>query len=78
MRNEFRTVVAANVARLAFLPNDFLHESNQAGWGSLHKELFESCKKDFENITEFIQTVDCLFALSKVKLNKVTGEIELC
>ena len=42
------------------------------------KELFESCKKDFENITEFIQTVDCLFALSKVKLNKVTGEIELC
>ena len=42
------------------------------------KELFESCKKDFENITEFIQTVDCLFALSKVKLNKVKGEIELC
>ena len=42
------------------------------------KELFESCKNDFENITEFIQTVDCLFALSKVKLNKVTGEIELC
>ena len=31
MRNEFRTVIAANVGRLAFLPNDFLHEPNQAG-----------------------------------------------
>ena len=30
MRNEFWTVIAANVGRLAFLPNDFLHESNQA------------------------------------------------
>ena len=30
MRNEFRTVIAANVGRLAFLPNDFLHEPNQA------------------------------------------------
>ncbi len=30
MRNEFRTVIAAYVGRLAFLPNDFLHESNQA------------------------------------------------
>lgn len=30
MRNEFRTVIAANVGRLAFLQNDFLHESNQA------------------------------------------------
>ena len=30
MRNEFWTVITANVVRLAFLPNDFLHESNQA------------------------------------------------
>ena len=30
MRNEFWAVVTANVARFAFLPNDFLHESNQA------------------------------------------------
>ena len=30
MRNEFWTVIAANVGRLAFLPNDFLHEPNQA------------------------------------------------
>ena len=29
MRNEFRTVIAANVVRFAFLPNDFLHEPNQ-------------------------------------------------
>ena len=31
MRNEFWTIIAANVGRLAFLPNDFLHEPNQAG-----------------------------------------------
>lgn len=30
MRNQFRTVIAANVARFSFLPNDFLHESDQA------------------------------------------------
>ena len=30
MRNEFRTVIAANVVRFAFLPNNFLHEPNQA------------------------------------------------
>lgn len=42
------------------------------------KDLFESCKNDFENISEFVQTVECLFALSKVKLNEETGEVELC
>ena len=30
MRDEFRTVVAANVVRFTLLPNDFLHEANQA------------------------------------------------
>ena len=29
MRNEFWAVIAANVVRFAFLPNDFLHEPNQ-------------------------------------------------
>ena len=42
------------------------------------KELYDICGSGFEDVNEFIQAIDCLYALGKVQLNSTTGRIELC
>ena len=68
MRNEFRTVIAANIGRLAFLPNDFLHESNQA-----------SCRYGMRNFLCDGHTVaivdDIEYAEIAVALQNVSNEV---
>lgn len=39
--------------------------------------LYKSLKKDFSSIHVFIQTLDCLFALGKIRFNE-NEEIALC
>ena len=40
--------------------------------------LYESLKKAFSSIHVFVQTLDCLFALRKIKFAENTGELVLC
>lgn len=40
--------------------------------------LYKLTKEKFNSINIFIQTLDCLFALNKIILNKENGELALC
>lgn len=40
-------------------------------------ELYKGIKKQFSNIGEFLESLDILFILDKIKLN-LNGEIILC
>lgn len=39
--------------------------------------LYEKMKKNFSSIHVFVQTLDCLFALGKIKFNE-KEELEVC
>ncbi|CAM4307901.1 ABC-three component system middle component 7 [Treponema peruense] len=44
-------------------------------------KIYDLCKKtnkEFESTTDFIQTLDALFALNKIKLDENSGEIVIC
>lgn len=41
-------------------------------------DLYKSVKKDCKSIIQFTQSLDCLYALNKIKFNFETGEIEIC
>lgn len=53
---------------LQFLQN---HKSVKAG------ELYGKFKKEFSSIHIFVQTLDCLFALGKIKFDD-NNEVTLC
>lgn len=38
-------------------------------------ELLKKTKKKFSNTFEFIEVLDCLFALHKIELNEETGRL---
>ena len=40
--------------------------------------LYEKTKNYFEDINEFIETLDCLFALNKIKIDEESRSVELC
>ena len=43
--------------------------------------IYDLCKKtnkEFESTADFIQTLDALFALNKIKLDENSGEIVIC
>lgn len=41
-------------------------------------EVFKKCKKNFTSLNEFIETLDLLFGLGKVELDKLSGDLILC
>lgn len=51
----------------------FLQMHGQTKVGVMYGEL----KKSFSSIHAFVQTLDCLFALEKIKFNE-DGELLLC
>jgi len=55
------------------LPNKTISYDNSVKAGLLYKSL----KKEFSSIHVFIQTLDSLFALGKIKFNE-NEEIALC
>lgn len=42
------------------------------------RSLFESCEAEFKSAGLFVQTLDCLFALGKIRFSGDSGEIALC
>lgn len=40
--------------------------------------LYEKIKNKVENINEFLEILDCLFALNKIKLDENTRRLYLC
>lgn len=40
--------------------------------------LYKKNKKNFINIQNYIETLDCLFALNKIEFNETKEEIRLC
>lgn len=40
--------------------------------------LYEKTKNYFEDINEFIETLDCLFALNKIKIDEESRSVESC
>ena len=38
-------------------------------------KLYDYTKKYFENIDEYVEVLDCLFALNKIRLNEKTRSI---
>ena len=41
------------------------------------KDLYSSCKNHFSGASEFVEALDCLYALGKIKVNS-EKEVELC
>ena len=41
-------------------------------------ELYDKIKSNLESIDEFLEVLDCLFALNKIKLNEEKRSITLC
>ncbi len=39
------------------------------------EHLYKNVKKHFSSLSEFIQTLDALYALGKVDIDNVTGEV---
>lgn len=42
------------------------------------KTLYKKHKKHFGGIQNYIEVLDCLFALGKIELDEYKGEIKLC
>lgn len=42
------------------------------------KTLYKKHKKKFKNIQDYIEVLDCLFALGKIGIDELKGEISLC
>ena len=40
------------------------------------EQLYKNVKSHFSSLSEFIQTLDALYALGKVDIDNVTGEIK--
>lgn len=40
--------------------------------------MYGELKESFPSVHAFVQTLDCLFALGKITLNKDTGGLTLC
>ena len=40
--------------------------------------LYEKIKNKVENINEFLEILDCLFALNKIKLDENTRRLYIC
>lgn len=40
--------------------------------------LYEKTKNYFEDINEFIETLDCLFVLNKIKIDEESRSVESC
>ena len=38
-------------------------------------ELYVKTKKSFESLSDYIETLDCLFAMNRISLNPDTGRI---
>ena len=39
------------------------------------EQLYKNVKKHFSSLSEFIQTLDALYALGKIDIDNVTGEV---
>jgi hypothetical protein len=42
------------------------------------RELAELTKEKFSSATEFVQTMDCLFALGKIEMNEDKNGVSIC
>ncbi|WP_443741003.1 ABC-three component system middle component 7 [Treponema berlinense] len=41
-------------------------------------ELYKKHKKEFESIQNYIEVLNCLFALNKIQIDKISEEVKLC
>ena len=41
-------------------------------------ELYKKHKKEFESIQNYIEVLNCLFALNKIQIDEITEEVKLC
>lgn len=41
-------------------------------------ELYKKHKKEFESIQNYIEVLNCLFALNKIQIDEISEEIKLC
>lgn len=57
---------------LANLPK-ILKELNKRSMNP--RQLFKATRGNFDDVGEFVESLDCLFILSKIHLDKETGEI---
>ena len=42
------------------------------------RALYKRHKKSFGNIQNYIEVLDCLFALNKIRIDEISQEISLC
>lgn len=42
------------------------------------RDLYKKRRKKFGNVQNYIEVLDCLFALGKIKIDELKGEIKLC
>lgn len=41
-------------------------------------ELYKKHKKEFESIQNYIEVLNCLFALNKIQIDEISEEVKLC
>lgn len=46
--------------------------------GSNIRYVYKKHRKKFGNIQNYIEVLDCLFALGKIEIDEIKGEIKLC
>lgn len=46
--------------------------------GSNIRDVYKKHRKKFGNIQNYIEPLDCLFALGKIEIDEIKGEIKLC